>query len=101
MRAGDANGSLGVSAILQSKRLNNDGPSSASSPLVTSTDQQSAAFAAARSHIVKFSSDRLQLNLSFPPMQRTDGRGLDEIRFLNFGLITALHARRFGARRNR
>jgi hypothetical protein len=52
MRAGDANGSLGVSAIFQSKRLNNDGPSSASSRLVRSAEQQSGAFAAAPSHIV-------------------------------------------------
>ena len=92
MRAGDANGSLGVSAIFQSKRLNNDEPSSASSPLVTSADQQSGAFAAARSHTVKPSSHRSQPHLSFPPSQRTDGCGLDEIRFLNFGLNIALHS---------
>jgi hypothetical protein len=40
MRTGDANRTLGVSAIFHSKRLNNDEPSSASSRLVGGGDSQ-------------------------------------------------------------
>src|SRR6266498_1395530 len=42
--------------------------------------------------IVKSSSHKSQLHLSSQPMQRSDVRGPDEIRQLNFGLNVARHA---------
>src|SRR6266496_1492898 len=92
MRAGDANRRLGVSAIFHSKRLNNDEPPSASSRLVSTAHEGYGASAAPLPRIVKSSSHKSQLHLSFPPMQRSDGRGPDEIRPLNFELNVAPHA---------
>ena len=40
----------------------------------------------------KSSSHKSRLHLSFPTMQRNDGRGPDEIRSLNFELNVAAHA---------
>src|SRR5437879_114842 len=45
--------------------------------------------------IVKSSSHKSQLHLSFPLMQRSDGRGPDEIRPLHFELNSAPHASGF------
>src|SRR5437899_1375851 len=55
---------------------------------------ETAAHFELRSHLlsVKSSSQKSQPHLSFLPMQRTDGRGPDEIRSLNFELNVAPYA---------
>jgi ribonuclease PH len=92
MRAGDANRRLGVSAIFHSKRLSNDEPPSASSRFAIAGDERSRAFCPASPNSVKSSSHKSQVHLSFQTMQRSDGRGPDEIRPLHFELNVAPHA---------
>ena len=92
MRASDANRRLGVSAIFHSKRLNNDEPPSASSRLVSTSQEEYGSSAAPLPRIVKSSSHKSRLHLGFQTMQRTDGRSPDEIRPLHFELNVAPHA---------
>jgi hypothetical protein len=84
MRSGDANGSLGVSAIFQSKLLNNDAPPSASSRLVRTADEQFGASARGSFAHCKIFIAQITAPIQVAAMQRTDGRGPDGIRLLNF-----------------
>jgi ribonuclease PH len=92
MRAGDANRRLGVSANFHSKRLNNDEPTSASSRLVSTGSSVIRCFWRASSAHCKIFVAQIPAPSKFPTMQRSDGRGPDEIRPLHFELNVAPHA---------
>jgi ribonuclease PH len=97
VRSGNANRCLGVSAIFHSKRLNNDGQRSASRRLLR-TEERSLAVGTGSvapeisSDLAKSLVAQIAATSKFPAMQRSDGRGPDEIRSIDFQLNVAPHA---------
>jgi ribonuclease PH len=90
VRACNANRRLGFGRIFHSKRLNNDGPLSASSRLVSAAVRYGVENS--RLATIKCSSHKLGPTSNLTTMQRTDGRAPDEVRPVNFELNVAVHA---------
>jgi ribonuclease PH len=97
VRSGNANRCLGVSAIFHSKRLNNDGQRSASRRLLRAEERSLAVGTGSvapeiSSDVAKSLVAQIAATSKFPAMQRSDGRGPDEIRSIDFQLNVAPHA---------